>query len=85
MAAYYVYRISPTIAKLVKPMELLNEFESYKEARNFARNYRIKQQDEDSNQPSTDICKVIFADNPLDAEEKLSEVREQPILKEWEK
>ncbi|MCU7834902.1 MAG: hypothetical protein KZQ83_06550 [gamma proteobacterium symbiont of Taylorina sp.] len=85
MAAYYVYRISPTIAKLVKPMELLNEFENYKQARNFAREYRIKEQDKNPAQESTDIFKVIFADNPLDAEEKLSEVREQPILKEWEK
>lgn len=80
MAAYYVYKISPTIAKLVKPMELLNEFENYKEARNFAREQR-KNPDNDV----TDTYKVIFADNPLDAEEKLSEVREQPILKEWEK
>ena len=80
MAAYYVYKISPTIANLIKPMELLNEFESYKEARNFAREQRQNPEYE-----ATDTFKVIFADNPLDAEEKLSEVREQPILKEWEK
>ncbi len=80
MSAYYVYRISPTVAKLVKPMELLNEFENYKDARNFARDQR---QNPD-NDPS-DTFKVLFADNPLDAEEKLAEVREKPIMKEWEK
>jgi len=80
MAAYYVYKISPTVANLVKPMELLNEFENYKEARNFARDQR-----QDPNSDSQDTFKVIFADNPLDAEEKLAEFREQPILREWEK
>lgn len=80
MAAYFVYKISPTIANLVKPMEMLEEFESYKEARQFAR----EQRQNPDNTPQ-DIFKVIFAENPLDAEEKLSEVREQPILKEWEK
>ncbi len=80
MSAYYVYKISPTIAKLVKPMELLNEFENYKDARNFAREQR---QNPDNN--PLDTFKVLFADNPLDAEEKLAEVREKPIMKEWEK
>jgi len=80
MAAYYVYKISPTIANLVKPMELLEQFENYKEARNYARELR-----QDSSSDPQETFKVIFADNPLDAEEKLSEFREQPILKEWEK
>ena len=80
MAAYYVYKISPTIAKLVKPMDLLGDFENYKEARSFAR----AQRQDPANDPQ-DTIKVIFADNPLDAEEKLSEFREQPIMKEWEK
>lgn len=80
MAAYFVYKISPTVAKLVKPMELLEEFESYKEARNFAREQRQNPEND-----TQDVFKVIFAENPLDAEEKLGELREQPILKEWEK
>jgi hypothetical protein len=80
MAAYYVYKISPTIANLVKPMNLLGDYESYKEARNYAR----EQRQDPSNDPQ-DTFKVIFANNPLDAEEKLAEVREKPIVKEWEK
>lgn len=77
---YYVYRISPTVANLVKPMEQLAEFEEYKEARNYARDQRSQQGTDDNS-----MYKVIFADNALDAEEKLAEVREQPILREWEK
>ena len=80
MAAYFVYKISPTVAKLVKPMELLEEFETYKEARSFARDQRQNPAND-----AQDLFKVIFADNPLDAEEKLGEFREQPILREWEK
>ncbi len=80
MAAYFVYKISPTIAKLVKPMALLESFENYKDARNYARTQR-----QDSSNDPHDTFKVIFADNPLDAEEKLAELREKPIMKEWEK
>jgi len=80
MAAYYVYKISPTIAKLVKPMELLETFENYKDARNYAREQR-----QNADNDPQDTFKVMFADNPLDAEEKLSEFREKPIVKEWEK
>ncbi len=76
---YYVYQISPTVANLVKPMEKLDEFDTYKEARNYARDKRMLA---DS---SAHSYKVIFAENTLDAEEKLAEVREQPIIKEWEK
>jgi len=80
MTAYYVYKISPTVANLVKPMELLGDYENYKEARSFAR----EQRQDPGNDPH-DTFKVIFAENPLDAEEKLSEFREKPIVKEWEK
>jgi len=80
MAEYFVYKISPTVAKLVKPMELMEVFENYKEARNFAR----AQRQDPANDP-LDTFKVIFADNALDAEEKLAEFREKPIMKEWEK
>ena len=77
---YYVYKLSPTVANLIKPMEQLAEFENYKEARSFARTQRQEQESDDGT-----VYKVIFAENSLDAEEKLSEVREQPILREWEK
>ena len=79
---YFVYKLSPTVANLIKPMEQMAEFEKYKDARAYARKQRMTHADEIKEGIN---YKVIFAENSLDAEEKLSEVREQPILREWEK
>lgn len=78
--SYYVFRIIQGPTALFKNLEFLNEFAVFKEAQNFAIATRAQQ-------PATDnsIIKVIFANNQLDAEEKLMESREQPILREWEK
>jgi hypothetical protein len=65
---------------LVKNLELISEFESFKEAKQFAREKRAELP-EDSNE----IIKVMFADNQLIAEEQLLEHREKPILMEHEK
>ena len=78
--SYYVFRIAQGHSALFKNLELLKEFATFKEAQNFAKETRTQQAAADN----TNI-KVIFANNQLDAEEKLMEVREQPILREWEK
>jgi hypothetical protein len=49
-------------------------------AKNRARELRAATAPDD-----TRVIKVIFADSVLEAEEKLQEHREAPILKEWEK
>ena len=77
---YYVFRIKEGPTAIVKNLELLNEFESYKEAKTYAREQRSSLPTEDS-----PLIKVMFADNRLQAEEQLMETREQPILREWEK
>ena len=77
---YFVYRITPGPTELAKTLELLRDFDQYKEARNFAREQRK------ALEPGTEvIIKLIFAANPLEAEERLLEHREAPILREWEK
>ncbi|MCW8900100.1 MAG: hypothetical protein OQK75_03620 [Gammaproteobacteria bacterium] len=76
---YFVYKIAPGISKIVKNIEPLDNFEKFKDAKNFAKEKR--QQDAESG----NIYKVIFADNIIDAEEKLQEQREETILREWEK
>ena len=76
---YFVFKIAPGITKIVKNLEQLKEFEKFKDAKNFAKEQR--QQDTDSG----NTYKVIFAENNLDAEEKLQEQREETILREWEK
>jgi len=75
---YYVYRIRSGPTALVKQLELLEEFEVYKEAQDFAKRTRAEQTDASQ-------IKVMFADNQLQAEEQLMEKREKPILREWEK
>ena len=77
---YYVYRIENAEMDLLKQLELVNQFESFKEAKNHARDLR-KQQAEGDNA----VIKVMFADNQLHAEEQLMEKREQPIVMEHEK
>lgn len=76
---YYVYKMSDGVTDLVKNIDLQSEFESFKEAKNFVKDERVKQADSGS------TLKIIFAENTLQAEEQLMEKREAPILQEWEK
>ena len=78
--AYYIYRINHGPTSLVKNLQLLEDFPSFKEAQERAKQLRAEL---DSGANAT--IKVIFADNELQAEELLHERREQPILREWEK
>ncbi|MCG6887589.1 MAG: hypothetical protein LJE74_10295 [Proteobacteria bacterium] len=77
---YYVYKIKPGITDLVKPLEKIEEFESFMEAKQFVRNKRAG---EDGGEPVT--YKIIFAETLLEAEERLQERRDAPIVREWEK
>ncbi len=77
---YFIYKIAPAISKIVKNLEPLAEFEKFKEAKNFAKE---KRQQEGTDSGNT--FKVIFAENNIEAEEKLQEQREESIVKEWEK
>jgi hypothetical protein len=77
---YYVYLIKPGITNLVKDLEKVSEFENFKEAKAFVKEKRSGQ---DGDEPVN--YKIIFAENALEAEERLSEYREAPILREWEK
>jgi outer membrane protein assembly factor BamE (lipoprotein component of BamABCDE complex) len=75
---YYVFRIQSGPTAIVKQLELIKEFEVYKEAQEFAKQTRASQTDDSQ-------IKVMFAENQLQAEEQLMEKREKPILREWEK
>jgi len=77
---YYVYLIKPGVTNLVKGLEKVAEFENFKQAKTFVKEKRSGQ---DGEEPVT--YKIIFAENALEAEERLSEQREAPILREWEK
>ena len=78
---YYIYKMSsPEGMDLVKNLELLNEFEAFKDAKVFAREKRTELDGEDRA-----VIKIMFADNQLLAEEQLLEHRDKPIVMEHEK
>ena len=77
---YYVYKIGASVSQLVKNLDLVGTYDNFKEAKNFAKEQRMGLDKDDAAQ-----VKVMFAENQLEAEEKLMEHREQPIVREWEK
>ena len=77
---YYVYKISTLEGiDLIKNLELVNQFDLFKEAKALAKKLRSEQEDERS------IYKLMFAENQLLAEEQLLEKRDKPILMEYER
>lgn len=77
---YYLYKITKGPTDLIKHLEKLEEYATFKEAKNRARSLRAQMDSADDY-----LIKVMFADTELEAEEKLMEKREAPILREWEK
>ncbi len=77
---YYVYKILPGPTKLVSTLEKLEQYDTFKEAKNYARSLRAELSADDNTR-----IKVMFAETELEAEEQLMEKREAPILREWEK
>jgi hypothetical protein len=78
---YYVFKMSsPEGMELVKNLDLIDDFESFRDAKNFAKEQRAKLDEND-----TSIIKVMFAENQLSAEEQLMAYREKPVVMEHEK
>ncbi len=78
---YYVFNMSsPEGMELVKNLELIGDYESFREAKNFAKTKRAELEKGDTAQ-----IKVMFADNQLLAEEQLLAYREKPVVMEHEK
>lgn len=78
---YYVFKMSsPEGMELVKNLELVGDYASFREAKNFAKVQRAELGKDD-----TAVIKVMFAENQLLAEEQLLAYREKPIVMEHEK
>lgn len=77
---YFVFQIKKDSREHVQELTLLDQFENYKEAKTLARDKRTELKVE---QPGE--IKIMFADDQGYAEKKLTENREAPILREWEK
>ena len=80
MAYYFIFKITDTGNALVKQLEKIDRFDSYRDAKQQIRKLR------NDNPPGSGISyKIMFAENELQAEEQLQEKREAPIVQEWEK
>jgi hypothetical protein len=78
---YYVFKMTTTEGMaLVKNLELIDDFESFREAKNFAKTQRAELDKDDNS-----VIKVMFSENQLMAEEQLLAYREKPIVMEHEK
>ncbi len=80
MTYYYIYKVTPGETETAKSLELVREYEKYQDAKRDVRAMRADQPADSNHQ-----YKIIFADNQAEAEERLLEFREQPIVREWEK
>jgi hypothetical protein len=77
---YYIYIVSSTGAGKSKSASYVSEFANFKDAKAEVRRLRIEAPIETS--PG---YKVMFAEDRAEAEQRLTEYREQPVAKEWEK
>ena len=77
---YYLYRVSSSDGlNMVKQLQLLQVHDAFKAAKTEARKLRAEQ-------PLDGVSyKVMFAENQLEAEEKLLEKRDKPVLMEHER
>ncbi len=77
---YFLYKMLPSVSNLVKNIEQVGEYKIYKEAKQQAKKLRME------NEADPDVTyRIIFADNVIEAEERLHEKREETVVKEWEK
>jgi hypothetical protein len=77
---YFIYKITPGDSPTAKTLELINQYDGYRDAKQEVKAL-LMEQPADTNL----IYKIIFAGSQGEAEQQLLEVREQPIVKEWEK
>jgi len=77
---YYLFKISsPDGIDLVKNLQLLEVYDSFREAK---KKVKILRQEENSDEFS---LKLMFAENQLSAEEQLLEKRAKPVLMDYER
>lgn len=77
---YFIYKITPGDTPTAKTLDLVNEHDSYRDAKQEVKALRIEQPAE-----ATHSFRIMFAGSQGEAEQRLLEVREEPIVKEWEK
>ena len=77
---YYIYIVTSHDTTSTRSVKLVREYENFKLAKTEVRRLRSETQLEE-----TQAYKIIFADDIAQAEQRLTEFREEPIAREWEK
>jgi hypothetical protein len=77
---YYIYIVTSLATASTRSVKLVKDYENFKLAKTEVRRMRSEEQLEENQ-----AYKIIFADDTAQAEQRLSEFREEPIAKEWEK
>jgi hypothetical protein len=78
---YYIYIVSSNETGTGKSAAYVSEFDNFKDAKTEVRRLRT----ESPLESSQEAYKVMFAEDRAEAEQGLTEYREQPIAREWEK
>lgn len=77
---YFIYKITSGSTGVIKELEFIDKYDEFKEAKKVIREKRTEL-DLDSRK----TLKMVFAEDEFEAEHRLRESREAPILREWEK
>ena len=77
---YYIYIVKTSESSNTRSASLVSEFDVFKAAKNEVKRLRAEEPLDDNR-----IYKIIFAEDTAEAEKSLTEYREEPIAKEWEK
>ena len=77
---YYIYIVTSHDTVTTRSAKLVREYENFKFAKTEVRRLRSEEQLEEKQ-----AYKIIFADDMAQAEQRLTEFREEPIAREWEK
>jgi len=77
---YYIYIVSSSETGENKSVAYVSEFGNFKDAKTEVRRLRSE-----APLQASQGYKVMFAEDRAEAEQRLTEHREQPIAREWEK
>jgi hypothetical protein len=77
---YYIYIVTSHDTASNHAVKRVREYENFKLAKTEVRRLRSEEPLEEKQ-----AYKIIFADDMAQAEQRLTEYREEPIAREWEK
>jgi len=77
---YYIYIVTSHDTASTRSVERVREYENFKLAKTEVRRMRSEEQLQENQ-----AYKIIFADDTAQAEQRLTEFREEPVAREWEK